>query len=317
VSGPLKFLHQQLVFAELLEQQAQSRNVSTYLIEKDYWLMHCLWGLQQQRWRFELKGGTSLSKGHGIIERFSEDIDIRFEPPAGKVLKTGRNHDKPAHLAARKEFFDWLAAEIRIPGLLAVTRDPDYDDTSYRNGGIVLGYPAVTQSLPGIKDGILLEVGFDVTAPNVPRTIGSWALDAALKAGLQVIDNRAVDVPCYALGYTLVEKLQTVSTKFRRQQETGGFAKNFLRHYYDIHCLLGQADVLAFIGTPAYHAHKQRRFPKADNQHIASNDAFVLRDPAVRALYETKYRETAALYYAGQVPFASILERIAQHLDRL
>lgn len=68
-----KFLHQLPVFAELVEQLAQSLNVNPYLIEKDYWLMHCLWGLQQQGWQFELKGGTSLSKGHGIIERFSED----------------------------------------------------------------------------------------------------------------------------------------------------------------------------------------------------------------------------------------------------
>ena len=37
----------------------------------------------------------------------------------------------------------------------------------------------------------------------------------------------------------------------------------------------------------------------------------------VRALYERKYRETAALYYAGQVPFATIFDRIAQYRDRL
>jgi predicted nucleotidyltransferase component of viral defense system len=30
---------------------------------------------------FELKGGTSLSMGFQIIDRFSEDIDIRIEPP--------------------------------------------------------------------------------------------------------------------------------------------------------------------------------------------------------------------------------------------
>ena len=58
-------------------------------------------------------------------------------------------------------------------------------------------------------------------------------------------------------------------------------------------------------------------YVKTDNQHIASNQAFVLSDPAVRTLYERKYRETAALYYAGQVPFPAILERITQHLDRL
>jgi hypothetical protein len=225
MAGTLKFLHQLPIFTELMDQLAQSFNVHTYLIEKDYWLMHCLWGLQQQGWIFELKGGTSLSKGHTIIERFSEDIDIRFEPPEDHALKTGKNHDKPAHVAARKDYFDWLAGNIQIPGLIGVTRATDFDDTSYRNGGIVLNYPSVTQPLPGVKDGILLEVGFDLTAPNVPRTISSWAMAAALKAGLAVIDNRAVDVPCYALGYTLVEKLQTVSTKYRKQQETGNFAK--------------------------------------------------------------------------------------------
>ena len=317
MAGTPKFLHQLPIFTELVDQLAQSLNVNSYLIEKDYWLMHCLWGLQQQGWKFELKGGTSLSKGHAIIERFSEDIDIRFEPPADHALKTGKNHDKPAHIAARKDYFDWLAGNIQIPGLIGVTRATDFDDTSYRNGGIVLNYPSVTQPLPGVKDGILLEVGFDLTAPNAPRTISSWAMDAALKAGLAVIDNRAVDVPCYALGYTLVEKLQTVSTKYRKQQETGNFAKNFLRHYYDIYCLLEQAEVQGFIGSTAYLAHKQLRFPKADNQHIASNEAFLLSDPAVRNLYERKYRETAALYYAGQVPFATIFDRIAQYRDRL
>lgn len=317
MAGTPKFLHQLPIFSELVDQLAQSLNVNSYLFEKDYWLMHCLWGLQQQGWKFELKGGTSLSKGHAIIERFSEDIDIRFEPPADHALKTGKNHDKPAHVAARKDYFDWLAGNIQIPGLIGVTRATDFDDTSYRNGGIVLNYPSVTQPLPGVKDGILLEVGFDLTAPNAPRTISSWAMDAALKAALAVIDNRAIDVPCYALGYTLVEKLQTVSTKYRKQQETGNFAKNFLRHYYDIYCLLDQAEVQTFIGSTAYHAHKQLRFPKADNQHIASNEAFLLSDPAVRALYERKYRETAALYYAGQVPFATIFDRIAQYRDRL
>ena len=40
---------------------------SSYLIEKDYWLMHGLWALLQQGWQFQLTGGTSLSKGFGVI----------------------------------------------------------------------------------------------------------------------------------------------------------------------------------------------------------------------------------------------------------
>lgn len=55
--------------------------------------MHCLWGIQQQGLKFELKGGTSLSKGFGIIERFSEDIDIQIHPSENENVKIGKNHE--------------------------------------------------------------------------------------------------------------------------------------------------------------------------------------------------------------------------------
>ncbi len=172
--------------------------------------------MQQQGWQFQLKGGTSLSKGFGIIQRFSEDIDLRIEPPAGQQVKTGKNQDKPAHIESRRQYFDWLATEIRtrpLPGFESVERDTEYDDPKDRGAGIRLHYPVLTDYLPGIKEGILLEVGFDDTAPNTPCLISAWAVDAALASPVQVIDNRAVDVPCYSPAYTFVEKLQTVSTK--------------------------------------------------------------------------------------------------------
>lgn len=201
--------------------------------------------------------------------------------------------------------------------MLAVERLTEFDDPRHRNAGIRLVYPVIAGNLPGLKDGILLEVGFDDTAPNAPCTISSWALDAARQSQVTVIDNRAVGVHCYSPAFTFVEKLQTVSTKFRLQQDAAIFPKNFLRHYYDLYCLLASPEVQAFIGTPAYHARKVECFRAGDNLDISSNEAFLLRDPAARALYETKYRETAALYYAGQVPFSDILERIAKNLDRL
>ncbi len=317
------FLHEHPNFVDLLRQLAQQTGTPSYLIEKDYWLMHGLWALQEQGWQFQLKGGTSLSKGFGIIQRFSEDIDLRIEPPAGMGVKSGKNQDKPAHIESRRQYFDWLAEEIRsrpLPGFESVERDTEYDDPKYRGAGIRLHYPVRTDYLTGIKEGILLEAGFDDTAPNSPCLISSWALDAALASPVQVIDNRAVGVPCYSPAYTFVEKLQTVSTKFRLQQATAPaapFPKNFLRHYYDLYCLLAHPEVLAFIGTPEYEMRKQQRFRGADNVHIASNPAFILSDHAVRARYEGKYQETAGLYYAGQVPFAAILARIAEHIDRL
>lgn len=112
-----EFLHERRDFDQLLAVVANDRGLDTMLVEKDYWIMHGLWGLQAQGFVFELKGGTSLSKGFGVIHRFSEDIDLRIEPPADMDVKTGRNQDKPAHIASRQAYYDALARRIRIPGI--------------------------------------------------------------------------------------------------------------------------------------------------------------------------------------------------------
>jgi len=57
-----EFLHECRDFAQLIAIVAEQRGIDPVLVEKDYWIMHCLWGLQAQGFRFELKGGTSLSK---------------------------------------------------------------------------------------------------------------------------------------------------------------------------------------------------------------------------------------------------------------
>ena len=306
----MTLLHELPDFNDLLAVVGDIRKIDPGLVEKDYWIMHSLWGLQQLKYKFELKGGTSLSKGLGLIHRFSEDIDIRIEPPAS--LKIGKNHDKPQHVADRLAFYDDLANKIKIAGVTSVARDRIFDDKGARSGGIRLTYSAA-HSLPGgIKEGILLEVGFDTVAPNRQCNISSWAYDHAVSSGIQkVTDNRALAVACYEPGYTLVEKLQTISTRYRQQQASGGMPKNFMRHYYDVYCLLNDASVLAFIGTAAYKQHKQDRFPTADNQDIARNEAFFLTDAAVRKLYASEYASTSALYYQGQPPFDELLGRIA------
>ena len=102
--------------------------------------------------------------------------------------------------------------------------------------------------MSGLREGVLLEVGFDTVAPNAPKDISSWVYDYA--AGkVENIDNRANAVPCYGQGYTFVEKLQTVSTKFRRQQADGSDPAEFMRHYYDVYELLQRPEVQKFVGT--------------------------------------------------------------------
>ncbi len=179
-----------------------------------------------------------------------------------------------------------------------------------------VAYASINGSVPALKDGILLEVGFDDVAPNAPRDLSSWAYDyAAGRVG--IIDNPAIGVLCYHPGHTLIEKLQAISTKFRQQQATGVFPPNFMRHYYDVYCLLRDKTVQDFIGTPAYLAHKTQRFPKADNPVIIENEAFVLSDPDARARLQKAYAASSALYFRGQPLFDEVLAEIANWAPKL
>ena len=113
-----KYLHEQKEFPDLLRLLEKELKIQAYLIEKDYWIMHVLYGLKKQGFEFELKGGTSLSKGYGIIDRFSEDIDIHIKPPKKIVVNTNPQNTKPIAVKSRKEYYDWLAVEIKIDGIV-------------------------------------------------------------------------------------------------------------------------------------------------------------------------------------------------------
>jgi hypothetical protein len=309
------FLHKRKDFEDLLNVVANRDGITPTLVEKDYWIMHCLWGLKKQGFHFEMKGGTSLSKGFGIIKRFSEDIDIRFEPPADMDVKTGRNHDKEIHIQSRRDFYDWLTGKIKIPDVIA-TRATEYDDARMR-GGIRLGYETRTKELQGVKPGILLEVGFDDTAPNTAVDISSWAFETAHSRKVEIVDNRATGILCYNPEYTFVEKLQTISTKFRQFRVSGKMPSNFLRHYNDVYSLLETRAVQDFIGSEKYEERKKQRFPAADELCISKNPAFLFEQPDEFNQFEKEYKSTAALYYAGQPSLQEIAARIKIHIGKM
>lgn len=311
------YLHRHPEFKDLIRVLEGEMGIDPYLVEKDYWIMHCLHELQQAGYEFYLKGGTSLSKGYKIIHRFSEDIDIYIVPPANLGVNTNPKVDKPNAVESRKRYYDHLAATLRMADI-EVMRDESADDKEYRSGGIRLFYKSLFDH-PGqnVKQGILLEVGFDDVRPYAELDISSWAFDKATESGVEVIDNRALKVPCYHPGYTLVEKLQTISTKFRKVEPGKPMEPNFIRHYYDVYYLLQHPEVQAFIGTPEYLAHVEKRFRGGDVRPLSQNEAFLLSDPAARERIKSRYEDFPSLYYKGQVPFEDILKIIDENIGKL
>ena len=305
------FLHRNPNFKDIVAIIAEGKRIDPNAVEKDYWIMHCLYGLQQGGYDFQLKGGTSLSKGHGLIHRFSEDIDIRISPPSKLNLKTGKNHDKPAHIEGRRSYYDAIAKEIAIEDIEA-KRDTAFDDEKCRSGGIILFYKSHFKTgETGIKEGVLLELGFDQVTPNRAVDISSWVYEHAVSKGVSIIDNRAKSVACYEAGYTFVEKLQAISTKYRRFKAGKGFPDNFMRHYYDVYCLLQDGGVRAFAETEAFETHRKRRFPAADwNIPLSENSAFLLNASEDFETLKKEYMSKKSLYYQGQPNFEDVMVAI-------
>lgn len=71
-------------FRDIIEQVSDENERTPVVIEKDYYVTLLLKLLSEQLDNCVFKGGTSLSKGFHVIDRFSEDIDITFEEHIGE-----------------------------------------------------------------------------------------------------------------------------------------------------------------------------------------------------------------------------------------
>jgi hypothetical protein len=66
----MSFVHQDKEFDDLIRTTASEGPItSEAMVEKDYWICHTLWALENSGLEFYFKGGTSLSKAFGLLPR--------------------------------------------------------------------------------------------------------------------------------------------------------------------------------------------------------------------------------------------------------
>ena len=86
------FLHEDKeLFRDVIEATAEELKRPAAIVEKDYYVTMILKLLSEKAPECVFKGGTSLSKCHHAIERFSEDIDIAF---SNELTQGQRKHLK-------------------------------------------------------------------------------------------------------------------------------------------------------------------------------------------------------------------------------
>jgi predicted nucleotidyltransferase component of viral defense system len=89
----MKLHNEKKIFSDILRATSQHFGIKLEFVEKDYWITQVLNRLSGSIFVNEVvfKGGTSLSKGYGLIDRFSEDIDIAIindSKKSGNEIKT-------------------------------------------------------------------------------------------------------------------------------------------------------------------------------------------------------------------------------------
>ena len=213
----------------------EATDLPTAHVEKDFWVTEVLRGIARQTADTGVsaifKGGTSLSKAHGLINRFSEDVDIIIIVPG----KSTGSDDR-----CLKGF---VAAAEAATGLTSVV-DPA-TATKGRKRTAVFGYPTASTVGPS-RPGVLLELGArGGTMPTARHQIVSLIAQHAETAGFSAdfAEAEPVDLHVLAPVRTLIEKLTIV----HHAAEAGDPDEQarLARHYYDIWCLLNDTDTLA------------------------------------------------------------------------
>lgn len=103
-----------------VEQAAIQRNLSPVVLEKDFWVCWLLGILFESEFAGSLvfKGGTSLSKVFGVIERFSEDVDLSLSPEFLKLPEAGNSRNQANKWMAKAEAECATAVRTKIGPVL-------------------------------------------------------------------------------------------------------------------------------------------------------------------------------------------------------
>ena len=229
-------------------------------IEKDFWVCWTLNALfhrlKKGGPRLLFKGGTSLSKGYGLISRFSEDIDVTvFREDIGQNASAGelealsrrkRGERLDAIKAACQTYInDTLRLELaaiaketmeaagKNPAHLQVVLDEDDPDRQ----SLLIHYPSAVEKSDYVAASIKIESGAkSALDPHADRTITPYLApdlpggdDLAVKAVMTIDPER-----------TFLDKVLILHGMTFYFEATGNLRGNgrMSRHYYDVHRLM-------------------------------------------------------------------------------
>jgi predicted nucleotidyltransferase component of viral defense system len=232
-------------FTELISLTATHFSILPEFIEKDYWITLILNNLSQSSHANSVvfKGGTSLTKGYRIINRFSEDIDIALldEKLTGNALKTKiRKVEKAITVDL---------TEIEEPGVTrkgSVYRKTLFQYPSNTNSRfvnnvqkrIIVEINSFANPYPFIQQEITSFIAEFLTATNQAEAIQEYGLQEFL---LNILDKRR----------TMLEKLVSLIRFSFAENPSRELAKK-IRHFYDLYYLAKDEECVKYLHSSEF-----------------------------------------------------------------
>ena len=227
----------------------QKLGLSEAIVEKDFYvvlMLDLLFHHSSFHDHFAFKGGTSLSKSYGIIERFSEDIDVVMD---WRLLGLTDDEVWQERSNTQQDKFNrkinvqagvWIE-EFLLPDLIETMEQLGLDKfrvylRQEDRQTIIIEYPRSFE-LATILPEIRLEIGpLAAWTPSEIKPIQSYVAEAIP----HVFQESMTNIPTVEAKRTFWEKLTILHKEANRRNDHS--VRRISRHYYDVY-MLGHSPV--------------------------------------------------------------------------
>lgn len=222
------------------------RGLREAIIEKDYFVTEALRIIEQTAGaKVIFKGGTSLSKGWNLIQRFSEDIDIFLDPTAFNPALGKKAIDR--------ELKTLRQAIEGHPGLTFVEKESQTIGGFGRNDRFE--YAQRFAGTGDIRNRVFVEAGTASGREPTDRIrlqsyVGQFLQETGVSLGAD--DEGPFEMRLLHFRRTFVEKMFAIHAKVEAFKQAGKPIGGYARHYYDLFCLAERPEVLAMLRSDEY-----------------------------------------------------------------
>ena len=315
---------------EILNQATELTGLPSVAIEKDWWVtlaVNASFSLPYSN-NIVFKGGTSLSKGWNLIERFSEDIDLAIDRKSfgfdGDISKTQiKNLRKQSCEFITTTFLadltkiltEWKAIdECKL--ISQPVKDSDKDPQV-----IEIRYDSVIDSSEYLPQRVLIEV----SSRSLMEPIEERKINSILSENFpqQSFVTFPFAIPTVLPQRTFLEKIFLLHEEFSQEAEKIRIDR-LSRHLYDLEKLMDtEHGIEALKNTELYNnivSHREKFNPLRGldySNHIPNKISIIPPDTVMKD-YEKDYEAmTSFMIYGEPLKFDHLMKRILELQTRI